>query len=125
MNSIVITWRELIIVGAIVVAIYIAELIWFMGISKRNRGAALPANQSEELIAIKTELADLQMQFDSLKKTLEQLRNSQYAHPRYGQAIQMAQQGLDPTQVADGCDISTSEAELIVALYRSQPATSR
>ena len=120
MEQIVISWRELLVVVAIVLALYVAELIWFLGMSKRNRGSTKSANQSEELTTIKTELADLQMQFDSLKKALEQLRNSQYAHPRYGQAIQMAQQGLDAGQVADSCDISMSEAELVVALYRTQ-----
>jgi Protein of unknown function (DUF2802) len=119
-EQIVITWRELLIVVAIVLALYVAELIWFMGLSKKSRLLGKSTDQTADLIALKTELAELQTQFDNLQKTLEQLRNSQYAHPRYGQAIQMAQQGLDPPQVADGCDISMSEAELIVALYRAR-----
>ncbi len=120
MEQIVITWRELLVVVAIVLALYVAELIWFMGLSKKSRLSGQSPEHSADLIALKTEVAELQTQCDNLQKTLEQLRNSQYAHPRYGQAIQMAQQGLEAANVADGCDISMSEAELIVALYKAR-----
>ena len=123
METLVITWRELLIVVVLVLAVYIAEML-LLTRSRRNigwriwqKGAAVNA-QSQEVEAVRTELSQLREQVARLQTELDRMKSVAVSTP-YSQAIQMAQQGLDANQVAASCGISRGEAELIVALYRA------
>lgn len=65
------------------------------------------------------EIDALREQLQSLQHDVKQLKRSQHAATPYGQAILMAQQGLDAREVAAVCGLSRGEAELIVALYKT------
>lgn len=65
------------------------------------------------------ELAELRKQVQSVQNDIKQLKRNQRAATPYGQAILMAQQGLDAREVAAVCGLSRGEAELIVALYKT------
>lgn len=123
METLVITWRELLIVVVLVLAVYIAEML-LLTRSRRNigwriwrKGAAANA-QSHEVEVVRTELSQLREQVAKLQTELDQMKSVAVSTP-YSQAIQMVQQGLDANQVAASCGISRGEAELIVALYRA------
>lgn len=123
METLVITWRELLIVVVLVLAVYIAEML-LLTRSRRNvgwriwrKGVEVNA-QSREVEGVRTELSQLREQVTKLQTELEKMKSVAVNTP-YSQAIQMAQQGLDASQVAASCGISRGEAELIVALYRA------
>lgn len=127
MESFVVTWRELLIVIVLVLAIYIAEMLLLMR-SGKNRGVRiwqkglLAHSQTRALDNMEEEVAQLREQVSRLEAEMEQLKSG--PHPvatPYSQAIQMAQQGVDAGELSANCGISRGEAELIVALYRSSP----
>ncbi len=131
MESFVITWRELLLVAVLVLAVYIAEMLLLMRSAKPRgwriwqRGAEAHAQaqvqvKNREVQSLELEFALLHEQVDKLQKELEQLKAQQAAVTPYTHAIQMAQQGLNVNEVAASCGISRGEAELIVALHRNQ-----
>lgn len=125
MESFVVTWRELLIAAILILAVYIAEMLLLMYASKSRgfrlwqRGAAA-SSQSREIEVLQAEMAQLREQIARLQDNLEQIKAASNAATPYGQAMQMAQQGLDPGEVAASCGISRAEAELIVALQRAK-----
>lgn len=131
MESFVITWRELLLVAVLVLAVYIAEMLLLMRSAKPRgwriwqRGAeanvqAQSQVKNREVQSLELEFALLHEQVDKLQKELDQLKAQQAAVTPYTHAIQMAQQGLNVNEVAASCGISRGEAELIVALHRNQ-----
>jgi predicted RNase H-like nuclease (RuvC/YqgF family) len=131
LESFVITWRELLLVAVLVLAVYIAEMLLLMRsakprgwrIWKRGEEAHAQAQvqaKNREVQSLELEFAQLHEQVDRLQKELEQLKAQQAAVTPYTHAIQMAQQGLNVNEVAASCGISRGEAELIVALHRNQ-----
>jgi hypothetical protein len=83
-------------------------------------GAALVQEVSqlrEELDAIRGELAALRA--DMLQE-MAHMRATQSVSPIYGDAMQMAAAGYEPAMIAERCGIARAEAELVVALAKSQ-----
>lgn len=136
MNGIVITWAQLLYLGLILILFYAAELLLFLRkSSQRKPHEAQMRRQIESLIdeaaqsrqeieSLKVRLASLQIQHAQLMPQQSIQSESSHAHIRedvtpYSQAIHMAQLGADADEVAAGCGISRGEADLIVALYRS------
>lgn len=124
MESFVITWRELLIGLVLILAVYVAEMLLLMRSSKTRgwrvwqKGAEANA-KSREVQALEMDLTRLHEQVARLQDEIEQLKAQQVAVTPYTHAIQMAQQGLDVSEVAASCGISRGEAELIVALHRN------
>lgn len=75
------------------------------------------AQLREELDSIRGELAALRA--DMLQE-LAHLRATQSVSPIYGDAMQMAAAGYEPAMIAERCGIARAEAELVVALAKSQ-----
>jgi hypothetical protein len=75
------------------------------------------AQMRDEVDAIRGELAALR---DDMQQELAHLRASQTVSPIYGDAMQMAVSGYDPAAIAERCGIARAEAELVVALAKSQ-----
>ena len=71
----------------------------------------------DEVDAIRGELAALR---SDMQHELAHLRASQTVSPIYGDAMQMAISGYDPAAIAERCGIARAEAELVVALAKSQ-----
>ena len=75
------------------------------------------AQLREEVDAIRGELAALRQE---LQQEVAHLHSAQSVAPIYSDAMQMAQSGYDPVMIADRCGIARAEAELVVALAKSQ-----
>ncbi len=75
------------------------------------------AQLREEVDAIRGELAALR---DDMQQELAHLRAGQSVSPIYGDAMQMAVAGYEPAMIAERCGIARAEAELVVALAKSQ-----
>ena len=75
------------------------------------------AQMREEVDAIRGELAALRA---DMQQELSHLRASQSVSPIYGDAMQLAVSGYDPAAIAERCGIARAEAELVVALAKSQ-----
>lgn len=127
MDALVITWRELLVIVILVLAVYVAEMLLFIRSGgKRQRLKLWRSNESgggsssrenrllrEEVGDLRNELAELRGEVEVLK-TLQASGNTPYA-----QAIEMAKDGHDVGEVATACGISRGEAELIVAVHRA------
>ncbi|GAB7125681.1 hypothetical protein JCM19000A_01880 [Silvimonas sp. JCM 19000] len=135
MNGILITWPQLLYLGLVLILFYVAELLLFL------RRANAPGSASRQLILqLETAQADihgLRQELELLKVRLAAAQAQQsYLLPQpekvpsggaeanaetpYAHAIRMARQGADAAAVAEECGISRGEADLIVALYRTE-----
>ena len=120
MESIVITWRELLIVVALILAVYIAEMLLLMrtgdGILHKRRMAEPARNDSGA--ELRSEIKSLGNRVEALEQFIQQLQaeNASESTP-YNRAIQMARQGRDASRISESCGISRGEAELIVSMH--------
>lgn len=71
----------------------------------------------DEVEVMRSELAALR---EDMLQALAHLRATQTVSPIYGDAMQMAVAGYDAAMIAERCGIARAEAELVVALARSQ-----
>lgn len=71
----------------------------------------------EEVDAIRGELAALR---EDMLQEMAHMRAMQTVSPVYGDAMQMAAAGYEPAVIAERCGIARAEAELVVALAKSQ-----
>ena len=104
--------------------------------ARRQAAAAweeAPAGMADDLLrsGLEREIAILRDEVDALRGELAALRNdmqqemahlraTQSVSPIYGDAMQLAQAGYDPAAIAERCGIARAEAELVVALTKSQ-----
>ena len=122
MESIVITWRELLVVVALILAVYIAEMLLLM----RTGGSLLRKPRWLNHIQEKRSDQELRHDIEQIKERLnlleaklqqsERMEANVGASP-YQRAIHLARQGRDVTSIAEGCGISRGEAELIVSMH--------
>lgn len=83
-----------------------------------RQGLALELAQlREEVDAIRGELAALR---SDMQHEMASLRASQSVSPIYGDAMQLAVSGYDAAAIAERCGIARAEADLVVALAKSQ-----
>jgi hypothetical protein len=124
MESLVVTWREVLVVVIAVLAVYVAELLlllrWSGRLGKSGKKATRPGADQRSVDALTREVGELRKQLARLQGELDKLRTAPAGGSvsPYNLAIQMARQGANASDVASGCGISRGEAELIVALYR-------
>ena len=116
--SFVITWKELLIFGIIVLAVYIAELLLLMGSGQSiGLGFLRRRKDNRELVELNTRVATLETRLARLEeKDISADTIVELTSTPYGKAFSLAKQGMDVTQVAANCGISRAEAELIVAM---------
>ncbi len=121
MESLVITWRELLVGVIAVLAVYALELLIFLRWSGRARPQWQRALEQQEehfeTSRLESQLSDMRAQVSKMQTDLDALRLSQPATP-YNQAIQLAREGAGAARLVNDCAISRGEAELIVALYQ-------
>ncbi|MCK6390529.1 MAG: DUF2802 domain-containing protein [Azonexus sp.] len=83
-----------------------------------------PAQWSEDLVILREEVDMLRSELAALREDMHQelahLRASQTVSPIYGDAMQMASAGYDAAMIAERCGIARAEAELVVALTKSE-----
>ncbi|MBK7647994.1 MAG: DUF2802 domain-containing protein [Betaproteobacteria bacterium] len=92
--------------------------------SEEIAGGALRSGLEQELDQLRNEVdamrGELAALRDDMLHELAHLRASQTVSPIYGDAMQMAASGYDPLAIAERCGIARAEAELVVALAKSQ-----
>lgn len=120
MNTITLTWAQVLIVAVAAIGLYVLELLAFMRAARRH--GAQERRSHERLEAMQAELANLREQVDGLVASVESLRRAPQSSGQYREAVEMAERGADAAAVAESCGISRAEADLIVALYRSRAA---
>lgn len=134
MNSIVITWTQLLYISLVLILFYAAELLLFLRKSSQNK--TRDPDMRKLLAEQREQMQDLQREIENLKVRLATVFVQQHsgdvvapskpvsaaakdADSPYSQAIRLAQLGDDADKVAAQCGISRGEADLIVALYRT------
>lgn len=117
----VVTWKELLIGGIIVLAIYIAEVL----LLTRSGHGRNPFRRGEagELTRLKSRVSEMEKRLAALENGGQAGETPSPTAPTpYAKAFSMAAEGQDVAQVAAKCGISRAEAELIVAMQRSSTA---
>ncbi|MBL8508115.1 DUF2802 domain-containing protein [Chitinimonas sp. JJ19] len=120
MNGIFLSWQSLLIAGLLLLAAGLAVVLLRLRREqhKPHLNHALEAEQEwlrDEIVALKREVAGLRARLEED----EPVTAPPESESAYGQALKLAQKGLDSAAVAASCGISRGEAELIVALYRA------
>lgn len=116
----VVTWKELLIGGIIVLAIYIAELL-LLTRPGRSRNP-FRRGEADEVSHLRSRVAELEQRLAALEGGASDASTQTIAPTPYAKAFSMAAAGRDVAQVAAQCGISRAEAELIVAMQRSSTA---
>lgn len=119
MESIVITWRELLIVVLVVLGIYVAEMLLLL---RRNGKVGMSVfrrrrENNDEVALLRADIIELKQRIEQLELQLVG-RNGLSGTP-YEEAIELAQRGFSADEVSAQCGISRAEADLVVALYQA------
>jgi len=144
MDFTAIGWRELIMIGVALAALYLGASLLRLGRLKRRRpraAALAPATEpvpgpvsempvitpqaadfGEQLFrsGVEAELQQLRSEVAALKEELKLIKAARRVSPQYNEAMMLAQRGMDAQSVADQCGISVGEAELVLALSRNK-----
>lgn len=67
---------------------------------------------------METEIRQLRDEVLALREEIVELKTARRVSPQYADAMALAQRGLTAQDLADRCDISIGEAELVAALAR-------
>ncbi len=136
-SGLFITWPQLLVVGVLIIFFYLAELafFWFRHGRKnkdtdKNLSYLLQqiSDLRQELEVTKIRISAMSMQLTQNHLDVSQSKNelqdevvttSIAVDSPYSQAIRLAQMGSDASELAASCGISRGEADLIVAIYRS------
>ena len=120
MNSIVITWRELLVVVALILAVYIAEMLLMLragGELRKPRWLGMLREKKLEL-ELRAEIEALEQRVAGVEAKLGHIEEESTAgETPYQRAIHLARQGKGAAQIAENCGISRGEAELIVSMH--------
>lgn len=82
-----------------------------------ERAVAECSQLRDEVAIMRGELASIRIE---MTRQLERIQATQNVAPIYGDAMQMAAAGYDAAAIAERCGVARAEADLVVALMRSQ-----
>lgn len=120
MDAIVITWRELLIAVVLACLFYLAEAALFSRLRRKAQARTDTTDgKAAELARLQEEVAGLRLRLDALEARVSATHDAAEDTP-YGRAARLAREGLTAQELASRCGISRGEAELIVALNRSE-----
>lgn len=127
MDPAAIGWREALLAAVVIVALWLGLTLFRLaqlGATRRASasaaGVAAPPLASDALwkAEMEDELRRLSTELAAMREELTQLRAMKSVAPQYGDAVGLAQRGMDAEAIAGRCGISVAEAELIRALAR-------
>lgn len=142
-------WRDAVLVAAVLIGIYLVLLVARLFQMSSRRGAAtaeplvdempelaemseLPdaapefarelqrSNLEVEISQLRREGQDLRQQLAAMHEEIRRLKSASSVSPMYSEAMALAQHGQPASVIADRCDISLAEAELVAAMARGQ-----
>jgi len=120
LENIVITWRELLMVVALVLAVYIAEMLLVMrssgGLRKPRWLDMIKEKQAEA--ELRLDIEALAARVVKLEELLKPAEGELEAGSPYNRAILLAKQGATAERLVKECGISQGEAELIVTMQQ-------
>jgi hypothetical protein len=120
-ENIVITWRELLLVVALILAVYIAEMLLLLRTGGSLFRRSLPRVGNRDLKAeaeLHQEIRRLAERLEILEGQMGRMAAEEQVEPTpYNRAIQMARQGRNADRISESCGISRGEAELIVSVH--------
>ncbi len=120
-------WKDAALVLLLVLAAYLGYLLMRLSQLRRRQAAAPAAPEQvpvalpidpDDFDALRDEVALLRSEVGALRGDLQALRITQAVAPQYAEALALAQRGQDADTIAQQCDISVGEAELVLALQR-------
>lgn len=119
--------HELVIGTAALLGVYSGIVIIRLARLSRPRAPAPvwkqdPAEFGQQVVnsGIEAELAELRGEVAALKEKVSLLEAARNVSPQYGEAVALAQKGMAAPQIAERCDISVAEAEMVCALSRAR-----
>lgn len=132
-----IQWKDAALVVLLLISAYLGYLLLRLSQLRRQQSAAppgvgvppsVPADASDMAVTVpvtpedfdmlRDEVAMLRVEVASVREDLQALRITQAVAPQYAEALALAQRGQDADTIAQQCDISVGEAELVLALQR-------
>jgi hypothetical protein len=116
LDQLAFTGRELLVALILATLIYLVEVLLF---SRRKKNT--PASDTRaEFAALKQEIQGLKARLEALESRppMESALDTQKAI--HADAIRMAREGASPQELADRLGISRTEADLIIALHKSE-----
>lgn len=120
MENIVVTWRELLVVVALVLAVYIAEMLLVMranGGLRKPRWLDMIQDKRAEL-ELRQDLDVLAARVEQLEALLKPVESEMESGSPYNRAILLAKHGAEAEKLVEECGILRSEAELIVSMQQ-------
>lgn len=116
-------WREALILAVAIVAAFAGAAVLRLALLARARPAAWKQNpaqfgEQQFMRGVAEELHELRGQMAALREEVERLKAARNISPQYGEAVALAQQGMDAQTIAERCGIAVAEAELVRALSR-------
>lgn len=119
MDGIVVTWRELLLVVILILGVYVAEVLLLTRQGSRFGKAKENDARERDVHALELDIERLHERINLLQAEMEKLKSGQASAVRpYGEAVKLAEGGMDVDQLAVNCGISRGEAELIIAVNR-------
>ena len=116
-----IDWPATALLAAALLGALLVGLAWF----RVGRRAKASSSELAWRAEIEDELRALKQDIAGLREQVGQLRAARGVAPQYGDAMALAESGLDAPAIAARCGISVAEAELIRALGRSDAPAAR
>ncbi len=119
--NLVVTWREIVVLLALVILVYLAGVL--LGMIRGRSNHDKPSSPDAGFSRMRTEIETLRLRVDAIEKNLS---NSQHAEspsadPLYDSAQRLIKQGLSADEVAGRLGLSRAEVELIAVLHGDGP----
>jgi DNA-directed RNA polymerase specialized sigma24 family protein len=112
-------WREALLIAVAILAAYLGYALYRLArTQERPQAVPAPRDDSPWRERIEDELAALRAELAGMRAEIEGLRAMRAVSPQYGEAVELAGQGLSAQDIAARCGISVGEAELVRALSR-------
>lgn len=116
-----IDWPATALLAAALLGALLVGLAWF----RAGRRAKASSPELAWRAEIEDELRAMKEEVVRVREEIGQLRAARGVAPQYGDAMALAESGLDAPAIAARCGISVAEAELIRALGRSDAPAAR
>ncbi len=116
--NLVVTWREAVVLLALVALVYLAGVL--LGMIRGRSSHDKPSNPGADFSRMRTEIETLRLRVDSIEQRFQNVEESDRPSndPLYDSAQRLIKQGLSAHEVAGRLGLSRAEVDLIAVLHR-------